>query len=61
MLSGSILLAGTWVVVAISHGVPAPERDVFEWVNDLPDALWRRGVGADAAREPARIARWLSP
>ena len=41
MLGGSIVLAGTWVVVAISHGVPAWEQDVFERVNDLPDVFWR--------------------
>jgi len=35
------VLASTWVVVAISHGVPAWEQDIFERVNDLPDALWR--------------------
>jgi glycosyltransferase 2 family protein len=40
VLGGSAVLAGTWVVVAVNHGVPGWEQDIFEWVNDLPDALW---------------------
>jgi glycosyltransferase 2 family protein len=40
VLGGSVVLAGTWVVVAVNHGVPGWEQDIFEWVNDLPDALW---------------------
>jgi glycosyltransferase 2 family protein len=40
VLGGSAALAGTWVVVAVNHGVPGWEQDIFEWVNDLPDALW---------------------
>ena len=40
MLGGSAMLAGSWVIVAVTHGVPGWEQDFFEWVNDLPDALW---------------------
>ena len=40
VLGGSLVLAGTWVVVAVNHGVPGWEQDIFEWVNDGPDALW---------------------
>ena len=41
VIGGSLALAGTWVAVAVNHGVPAWEQDVFERVNDLPNALWR--------------------
>src|SRR6266550_7776684 len=40
VLGGSVVLAGSWVIVAVNHGVPWWEQDIFEWVNDLPDALW---------------------
>src|SRR5204862_2172846 len=40
VLGGSTVLAGSWVIVAVNHGVPGWEQDIFEWVNDLPDALW---------------------
>ena len=41
VLGGSAVLAGTWIVVAVNHGVPTWEQDIFERVNDLPDGLWR--------------------
>jgi undecaprenyl-diphosphatase len=34
------MLAGSWVIVAVTHGVPGWEQELFEWVNDGPDALW---------------------
>ena len=40
VLGGSAVLAGSWFVVAVNDGVPGWEQAVFEWVNDLPDALW---------------------
>jgi membrane-associated phospholipid phosphatase len=40
VLGGSAVLAGSWVIVAVNHGVPGWEQHIFEWVNDLPDALW---------------------
>jgi undecaprenyl-diphosphatase len=40
VLGGSAMLAGSWVVVAVTHGVPGWEQEFFEWVNDGPDALW---------------------
>jgi undecaprenyl-diphosphatase len=40
VLGGSAMLAGSWVVVAVTHGVPGWEQELFEWVNDGPDALW---------------------
>jgi glycosyltransferase 2 family protein len=40
VLGGSAVLAGSWVAVAVNHGVPGWEQDVFAWVNDLPDAWW---------------------
>jgi undecaprenyl-diphosphatase len=40
VLGGSATLAGTWVLVAVTHGVPGWEHQTFEWVNDWPDALW---------------------
>jgi undecaprenyl-diphosphatase len=40
VLGGSALLAGSWVIVAVTHGVPGWEQEFFEWVNDGPDALW---------------------
>jgi len=40
VLGGSAMLAGSWVVVAVTHGVPGWEQELFEWVNDAPDALW---------------------
>jgi membrane-associated phospholipid phosphatase len=40
VLGASAMLAGSWVVVAVNHGVPGWEQDIFEWVNDGPDALW---------------------
>ena len=36
---GVALLAGTWVAAAESR-VPAWERHVFRWLNDLPGGLW---------------------
>jgi membrane-associated phospholipid phosphatase len=40
VLAGSATLAGSWVLVAVTHGVPELEHQSFEWVNDWPDALW---------------------
>jgi glycosyltransferase 2 family protein len=40
VLGASAMLAGSWVIVAVNHGVPGWEQDIFEWVNDRPDALW---------------------
>ncbi len=40
VVGGAIVLAGSWVIAAASHGVPGREEDIFERVNDLPDALW---------------------
>jgi membrane-associated phospholipid phosphatase len=40
VLGGSAMLAGSWVVVAVTHGVPGWEQALFEWVNNRPDALW---------------------
>jgi undecaprenyl-diphosphatase len=40
VLGGSAMLAGSWVIVAVTHGVPGWEQEFFEWVNDGPDALW---------------------
>ena len=40
VLGGSAVLAGSWVIVAVNHGVPGWEQEFFEWVNDGPDALW---------------------
>src|SRR6187402_3139493 len=40
VLGGSAMLAGSWVVVAVTHGAPGWEQEFFEWVNDAPDALW---------------------
>jgi undecaprenyl-diphosphatase len=34
------MLAGSWVIVAVTAGVPGWEHEFFEWVNDAPDALW---------------------
>ncbi|MDQ1476153.1 MAG: hypothetical protein QOE62_1382 [Actinomycetota bacterium] len=33
------LLVGTWIPAA-GGGVPAWERHVFRWINDLPGGLW---------------------
>jgi undecaprenyl-diphosphatase len=40
VLGSSAMLAGSWVVVAVTHGVPGWEHELFEWINDAPDALW---------------------
>jgi undecaprenyl-diphosphatase len=40
VLGGSAMLAGSWVIVTATHGVPGWEQEFFEWVNDGPDALW---------------------
>jgi undecaprenyl-diphosphatase len=40
VLGGGIALAGSWVVVAVGHGVPEWEVAIFERVNELPDVLW---------------------
>jgi membrane-associated phospholipid phosphatase len=40
VLGGSAMLAGSWVIVAVTHGVPGWEHELFEWVNAGPDALW---------------------
>jgi membrane-associated phospholipid phosphatase len=40
VLGGGLALAGSWVVVAVGHGVPDWEVAIFDRVNELPDALW---------------------
>jgi undecaprenyl-diphosphatase len=40
VLGGSVVLAGSWFVAAANQGVLGWEEEIFEWVNDLPDALW---------------------
>ena len=40
VIGGAVLLAGSWVAVAIARHVPGWEQRVFESVNDLPNALW---------------------
>jgi glycosyltransferase 2 family protein len=40
VLGGSVLLAGSWVVVAAQQRVPGWEAWLFERVNDLPGVLW---------------------
>jgi len=40
VLGGSAVLAGSWVIAAAHHNVGGWEEDIFERVNDLPDALW---------------------
>ncbi len=40
VLGASALLAGSWVVVTVNHGVPGWEEDLFERVNEAPDSLW---------------------
>src|SRR4051812_28858222 len=39
-LGGAAMVGGRWDLVAATHGVPGWEHEVFEWVNDWPDALW---------------------
>ena len=40
MLGGGAALAGSWAIVAVRHGVPIWEADLFASINDLPDLLW---------------------
>jgi undecaprenyl-diphosphatase len=40
VVGGALLLAGSWVVVAVNHDVPGWEATLFENINDLPSALW---------------------
>ncbi|MCU1427909.1 MAG: hypothetical protein JWL83_1909 [Actinomycetia bacterium] len=40
VLGGSVVLAGSWIVVVVNHDVPGWEQAIFERVNNLPDALW---------------------
>jgi len=41
VVGGALLLAASWVAVAIANHVPRWEARLFETVNDLPDFLWR--------------------
>jgi glycosyltransferase 2 family protein len=40
VVGGAVLLAASWVVVAVVHHVPGWEVRAFAWINDLPSALW---------------------
>jgi glycosyltransferase 2 family protein len=40
VVGGAVLLAGSWVVVAVSGDVPKWEATLFENINDLPSVLW---------------------
>jgi undecaprenyl-diphosphatase len=40
VLGGGVVLACSWIVVAVGHGVPDWEARSFEWINGLADALW---------------------
>jgi glycosyltransferase 2 family protein len=40
VVGGAVLLAASWLVVALAHHVPRWESDVFEVINGLPSVLW---------------------
>ncbi len=41
VIGGALLLAASWVAVAVANHVPRWEARLFETVNDLPGFLWR--------------------
>jgi glycosyltransferase 2 family protein len=40
VVGGAVLLAASWVVVAVVHHVPGWETRAFAGINDLPSMLW---------------------